>query len=95
MAYEIIKVTSKGQMTLPKAIREKLKLSKGAHLAVYLNGEEIVLKRIEPFRPLGQDDPIWDLAGVIDDEPDVGVRHDVYVVQDTPRMDTLEEDGKR
>lgn len=68
---------------------------KGIILPNLQNGEEIVLKRIEPFRPLGQDDPIWDLAGVIDDKPDIGVRHDVYVVQDIPRMDTLEEDGKR
>ena len=95
MGYEIIRITSKGQMTLPKAIREKLKLNKGAHLAVYLNGEEIVLKKVEPFEPLGQDDPIWDLAGVINDHPDVGVNHDTYLVRETSVKDNPGEGTQR
>ncbi len=95
MSYEIIKLTSKGQMTLPKPIREKLKLNKGAHLAIFLNGEEIVLKKVEPFKALGQDDPIWDLAGVINDASDVGVSHDAYLIREHSAEEPLGEDSKR
>lgn len=41
--YEI-KITSKGQLTLPKELREKLAISKGSELILELKKGEIALK---------------------------------------------------
>jgi AbrB family looped-hinge helix DNA binding protein len=43
------KLSSKGQITIPREIREKLGLEPG-HLVAYLVRDgEVVLKRVEPF----------------------------------------------
>ncbi len=86
MHYSIIKITSKGQMTLPVEIREKLKLSQGDHLAVYLDGEEIRIKKIDPLRtaPLREEDPIWNMIGKFEDKDkkqDVSEKHDRYLAE--------------
>lgn len=39
-----IKITSKGQITLPKVLREKLVLREGDYLDVYIQNDSIVLK---------------------------------------------------
>ena len=44
MKYREIKVTSKGQVTLPKTIRESLRVSEGDYLQVELRGDELVLR---------------------------------------------------
>jgi len=41
--YEV-KVTSKGQLTLPKALREKLAIGKGSKVVLELRKEEVVLR---------------------------------------------------
>jgi len=41
---ERIKVTAKGQLTLPKLLREKLNIKKGDYLEAYVRGKELVLK---------------------------------------------------
>ncbi|MDH7579061.1 MAG: AbrB/MazE/SpoVT family DNA-binding domain-containing protein [Bacillota bacterium] len=41
-----IKMTSKGQLTLPKQIREKLRLRAGSYLEVRIRGTELVLKPV-------------------------------------------------
>ncbi len=84
MKYSIVKLSSKGQMTLPLEIRNKLKLNKGDHLAIYLQGEELRLKKIDPvkFEPLGEQDPIWDLIGRYEDkegEKNVSEEHDHFL----------------
>lgn len=86
MEYTMIKLTSKGQMTLPLEIREKLKLNKGDYLAVYLEGEEIRLKKIDPFKsqPLREEDPIWGLIGKYEDKEkkkDISENHDRYLAE--------------
>ncbi|MEW6107042.1 MAG: AbrB/MazE/SpoVT family DNA-binding domain-containing protein [Bacillota bacterium] len=42
--YREIKVTSKGQITLPKSIRERLRISAGDYLQAELRGGELVLR---------------------------------------------------
>lgn len=84
--YSIIKLTSKGQMTLPLEIRNRLKLKKGDHLAVYLYGEELRLKKIEleEIEPLSKDDPIWSMVGKFEDKErkkDVSKNHDLYLAE--------------
>ncbi|MGE5578123.1 MAG: AbrB/MazE/SpoVT family DNA-binding domain-containing protein [Syntrophothermus sp.] len=41
-----IKLTSKGQITLPKDIRDKMKISTGDYLQAHLEGEKLVMKPI-------------------------------------------------
>lgn len=86
MNYSIVKLTSKGQMTLPVEIRDKLKLGQGDHLAVYLDGDEIRLKKIDPLKsePLREEDPIWKMIGQFEDKDkkqDVSENHDDYIVE--------------
>jgi transcriptional pleiotropic regulator of transition state genes len=80
--YEVVKITSKGQMTLPKLIRDKLKLGQGSYLTVFLKGDEIVLKKINCPEPLSDDDPIWAMIGTVQtQEPDIAEKHDYYLVE--------------
>jgi len=43
----ITKVTRKFQITVPKKIRDALAIKEGDYLAAIVNGDEIVLKKIE------------------------------------------------
>ena len=54
----IVKVTRKGQITLPKEIRDKLSIKEGDYLEVVLQGDRIVLRRLEyptPGEPVGEE----------------------------------------
>lgn len=83
MEYRMVKVTSKGQMTLPLEVRRRLKIMPGDHLAVYVEGQEIRMKRVEPFRPLADDDPIWQLVGAGESgHTDISENHDRYLAEE-------------
>ena len=43
---DVIKVTSKGQVTLPADIRKKLHISKDTYIAVDIIGDYIIMKKI-------------------------------------------------
>jgi len=43
---EKVKITSKGQITLPKRLRDKLRVGEGDYLEAFLRGNELI------FRPL-------------------------------------------
>ena len=43
------KISSKGQITIPREIREKLGLEPGHLVAYEVRDGEVVLKRVEPF----------------------------------------------
>ena len=45
-----ITVSEKGQITIPKEVRERLNILKGDKIIVYLKDEEIVLKKPEKRR---------------------------------------------
>lgn len=57
----IAKVTSKGQVTIPKSVRDRLGLRAGDHLDFRLDGNGIL--RVEPVAPGGGLPP---LAGFLD-----------------------------
>lgn len=47
MKHEAIKVTRKYQVTIPKAVRKRLKIEIGDELSVAEKGETIVMKKLD------------------------------------------------
>jgi AbrB family looped-hinge helix DNA binding protein len=43
---EVIKVTSKGQVTLPSHVRKKLHINKDTYIAVDIIGDYIIMKKV-------------------------------------------------
>ena len=60
---KVVKVTSKGQVTIPSEVRNALGIDEGTYLEVSEDGEEIRFRKVVPARPLSGDDPIWSLIG--------------------------------
>jgi transcriptional pleiotropic regulator of transition state genes len=60
---KVVKVTSKGQVTIPSNVRASLGIDEGSYLEVTEEGEEIRLRKVVRARPLSGDDPIWTLIG--------------------------------
>lgn len=58
-----VKVTSKGQVTIPVEIREALGIDDTSYVEVRQQDNEVRLRKIQPAAPLSDDDPIWDLIG--------------------------------
>ncbi|NHM26926.1 AbrB/MazE/SpoVT family DNA-binding domain-containing protein [Desulfofundulus sp. TPOSR] len=82
MSCEVMRVTAKGQLTIPVSIRKKLNIREGDYLQVYLEDNEIRMKKIEPVRPLSAEDPIWRLVGIGESgEKDISVNHDSYLAE--------------
>jgi AbrB family looped-hinge helix DNA binding protein len=63
----VSKLTGKGQLTLPKSVRDRLKLEKGSCIAFYLENNRIVMKKVTPKKPLDDDGPVRDKAGMFHD----------------------------
>jgi AbrB family looped-hinge helix DNA binding protein len=59
----IVKVTEKGQMTLPVDLRRKLRISKDDYLEVEAEGNVLKIRKVEAKKLLASDDPIWELIG--------------------------------
>jgi AbrB family looped-hinge helix DNA binding protein len=75
-----VKVTSKGQITIPLEIRTALGIDEDTYLEVSGREDEIRLRKIVPARPLDDDDPIWDLVGAGDSgASDVAEQHDRHL----------------
>lgn len=45
--HEIVTLTSKGQVTLPKSVRQLLGLNTGGKVAFDVRGDEVVVSRVE------------------------------------------------
>ena len=48
---EKVKVTRNYQVTIPASIRDKLGIKEGDILEVYLNGDEIIMRKTKTSRP--------------------------------------------
>lgn len=82
MTNEIMRITSKGQLTIPVSIRKALKLKSGDYLRVNLDNQEIRLKKVETIQPLSSDDPIWSMIGAGESgQKDISSNHDAYLSQ--------------
>lgn len=42
----LVKVSSKGQITIPKSLRDAVHLNPGDSLALTLNGNELIMRRV-------------------------------------------------
>lgn len=75
-----VKVTSKGQITIPVEIRVALGIDDDSYLEVSEQDDEIRLRKIIRARPLSAGDPIWDLIGRGDSgRRDVSADHDRHL----------------
>ncbi|MFZ5592495.1 MAG: AbrB/MazE/SpoVT family DNA-binding domain-containing protein [Bacillota bacterium] len=79
MEYELMRVTAKGQLTIPINIRKKLNIRAGDYLQIHLAEKEIRIRKVEPVHPLSPNDPIWQMIGAgKSGQKDVSVNHDKY-----------------
>lgn len=60
---KVAKVTSKGQVTIPVEIRHQLGIGDNTYLEVSVDGDAVRFRKRRDARPLGDEDPIWDLIG--------------------------------
>jgi transcriptional pleiotropic regulator of transition state genes len=78
----IIKVTEKGQVTLPIDLRRKLRITKDDYLVVEADGNVLKIQKLAEKRPLASDDPIWDFVGrYASGEKDGSIQHDRYLAE--------------
>jgi AbrB family looped-hinge helix DNA binding protein len=78
----IVKVTEKGQVTLPIDLRRKLRISKDDYLVVEAEGEYLKLRKVPETKLLGPEDPIWSLVGKASGgAKDVSAKHDRYLAE--------------
>jgi transcriptional pleiotropic regulator of transition state genes len=79
---KVVKVTSKGQVTIPVEVRAALGIDKDTYLEVTEEGSEIRLRKIVPAPPLNNDDPIWNLIGAGESHlGDVAENHDRHLAE--------------
>jgi transcriptional pleiotropic regulator of transition state genes len=79
---KVVKVTSKGQVTIPLKIRNELGIDDQSYLEVSTEGDVVCLRKRPRARPLGEDDPIWDLVGsAASGARDVSRDHDRYLAE--------------
>ena len=78
----IIKVTEKGQVTLPIELRRKLRIGKDDYLVVEAEGEYLKLRKVSETKVLGPEDPIWSMVGKASGGvKDVSAKHDRYLAE--------------
>ena len=78
----IVKVTEKGQVTLPVELRRKLRIAKDDYLMVEAEGDALKMRKVRERKLLGSSDPIWEFAGVASSgTKDTSTEHDQYLAQ--------------
>ena len=78
---KVVKVTSKGRLTIPVEVRTALGIEEGTYLEISEYGGEVRLHKITPTRPLSGDDPIWSLIGAGASGSDVAEQHDRHLAE--------------
>ncbi len=82
MDKELMRISTKGQLTIPISIRKKLNIKDGDYLHIIVEGEEIRLKKVKTARPLSSDDPMWELVGAGESGyKDVSLKHDQHLAE--------------
>lgn len=83
---EIIKITSKGQVTIPSKYRKKLSLDRDSHLQIAMSGDVLVLKKVEKMSL----EEIQDILGAIAEKEGI-TREDILVETKKARKALLKE----
>lgn len=83
MEASIVRLSSKGQLTLPAEVRRKLGLKKGTKLLIFLERDEIRIKkladnRLPAFTP---ESKFFSLIGSFSGPEDLAENHDRYLVE--------------
>ncbi len=77
---KVTKATSRGQVTIPVEIRTALGIDEDSYLEVSQVGDEVRLRKLVSVRPLGEEDPIWQLVGASGSGvSDAAEQHDRYL----------------
>lgn len=77
---KVVKVTSKGQVTIPIELRSALGIGDDTYLEVIEEGGELRMRKIGGLRPLGEQDPIWSLVGAAGSgHGDIAEAHDRHL----------------
>jgi AbrB family looped-hinge helix DNA binding protein len=76
----VVKVTSKGQVTIPVELRSALGIGDDTYLEVSEVSGELRMRKIGGVRPLSEEDPIWSLVGAgHSGHEDVAEAHDRHL----------------
>ncbi len=83
----IVKVTEKGQITIPIDLRRKLGIRKDDYIAVEEERDYLRLRKVSAVAPLAPEDPIWQLVGKgSSGKKDISRRHDDYLAEGKRRI---------
>ncbi|MGB9793239.1 MAG: AbrB/MazE/SpoVT family DNA-binding domain-containing protein [Thermacetogeniaceae bacterium] len=63
----MIRIRSKGQVTLPLAVRKALGASEGDYLVCEVQGDSVVLRKANVYPRASFSDGIWKLVGSAED----------------------------
>lgn len=83
MESYIVRLSSKGQLTLPAGIRRKLGIEKGARLFVALDGDEIRIRELERAQVpvFTRKSGFLRLIGSFEGPEDLAEHHDRYAAE--------------
>jgi len=81
----IVRLNSKGQLTLPAEIRRKLNLKRGARLLVTIEQNEVRIKEVKEDRlPIfTPESSFFNLIGSFSGAEDLAENHDRYLAEDS------------
>ena len=78
----IVKVTAKGQFTLPIELRRKLRIGKGDYLSVEAECGILMVRKVRKRKLLGSSDPISGFIGTGSSGTKTGsTDHDRYIAE--------------
>jgi transcriptional pleiotropic regulator of transition state genes len=78
----IVKVTEKGQVTLPVELRRKLHIGKDDYLVIEAEGSVLKVRKLSEKKLLATDDPIWDFVGQhASGKKEISVQHDRFLAE--------------
>lgn len=82
MKEEIMRLSAKGQVTIPVSIRRKMNLHEGDYVRISIEDSGMRLEKVVSVQPLGPRDPIWEMIGKGDSGvDDVSSNHDRYLAE--------------
>ncbi|MGH9379742.1 MAG: AbrB/MazE/SpoVT family DNA-binding domain-containing protein [Thermoanaerobaculia bacterium] len=77
---KVVKVTSKGQVTIPVELRSALGIGDDSYLEVIEADGELRMRKIGGRQPLSDEDPIWSLVGAArSGHGDIAEAHDQHL----------------